>query len=42
MSDGQYIDVNGLKTYYEVHGEGEPLLLMHGGFCTVETFALER
>jgi pimeloyl-ACP methyl ester carboxylesterase len=39
VSDGQYIDVNGLKTYYEVHGEGEPLLLMHGGFCTVETFA---
>jgi pimeloyl-ACP methyl ester carboxylesterase len=34
-----YISVNGLKTYYEVHGEGEPLLLMHGGFCTVETFA---
>jgi pimeloyl-ACP methyl ester carboxylesterase len=39
MSSGQYIDVNGLRTYYEVHGEGEPLLLMHGGFCTVETFA---
>jgi pimeloyl-ACP methyl ester carboxylesterase len=29
---GQYVDVNGLKTYYEVHGEGEPLLLLHGGF----------
>jgi pimeloyl-ACP methyl ester carboxylesterase len=39
MSGGQYIDVNGLRTYYEVHGDGEPLLLMHGGFCTVETFA---
>lgn len=36
--NGRYIDVNGLKTYYEVHGQGEPLLLMHGGFCTVETF----
>jgi pimeloyl-ACP methyl ester carboxylesterase len=35
---GQYVDVNGLNAYYEVHGEGEPLLLMHGGFCTVETF----
>ncbi len=35
---GQYINVNGLKTYYEIHGEGEPLLLMHGGFCTIETF----
>jgi len=36
---GNYIDVNGRKTYYEVHGDGEPLLLMHGGFCTVETFS---
>jgi len=36
---GNYIEVNGLKIYYEVHGEGEPLLLMHGGFCTIETFA---
>jgi len=36
---GDYVDVNGLKTYYEVQGEGEPLLLMHGGFCTVETFS---
>jgi pimeloyl-ACP methyl ester carboxylesterase len=34
---GEYVDVNGLKTYYEVHGEGEPM--MHGGFCTVETFS---
>jgi pimeloyl-ACP methyl ester carboxylesterase len=34
-----YVDVNGLRTYYEVHGEGEPLLLMHGGFCTVEVLS---
>ena len=39
MTEGQYAEVNGVKTYYEVHGKGEPLLLMHGGFCTVETFA---
>jgi len=39
MSAGQHIEVNGLTTYYEVHGDGEPILLMHGGFCTVETFA---
>lgn len=38
-SSGTYVDVNGLNTYYEVHGRGEPLILMHGGFCTVETFA---
>lgn len=36
---GDYVDVNGLKTYYEVQGDGEPLVLMHGGFCTIETFA---
>jgi len=39
MTDGRYIDVNGLNTYYEVSGKGERLFLMHGGFCTVESFA---
>jgi pimeloyl-ACP methyl ester carboxylesterase len=39
MSEGQYVEVDGLRTYYEVQGDGEPMLLMHGGFCTVETFA---
>jgi pimeloyl-ACP methyl ester carboxylesterase len=28
-----------VRMYYEEHGEGEPLLLMHGGCCTVETFS---
>lgn len=36
--DGAYVDVGGVNTYYEAHGEGEPLLLMHGGLCTIETF----
>lgn len=36
--NGDYVDANGVRTYYEVHGEGEPLLLMHGGLCTIETF----
>ena len=26
-----YLPVNGLDMYYEVHGDGEPLLLLHGG-----------
>ena len=34
---GNYIDVNGLKTYYEIHGEGEPLLMMHGGFGSADS-----
>jgi len=27
---GQYAEVNGIKMYYEIYGEGEPLLLIHG------------
>jgi pimeloyl-ACP methyl ester carboxylesterase len=28
---GQYLALNGISLYYEVHGAGEPLLLLHGG-----------
>lgn len=28
---GDYVDVNGVHTYFEEHGRGEPLLLLHGG-----------
>jgi pimeloyl-ACP methyl ester carboxylesterase len=31
-----YAPVNGLKMYYEIHGSGEPLVLLHGGVCTIE------
>jgi pimeloyl-ACP methyl ester carboxylesterase len=34
---GQYADVNGLHMYYEIHGEGKPLVLIHGGGSTIET-----
>ncbi len=34
---GQYLEVDGVQTYYEVHGEGEPLLLLHGGLATLES-----
>lgn len=27
-----YAPVNGLQLYYEIHGQGEPLILLHGGF----------
>jgi pimeloyl-ACP methyl ester carboxylesterase len=33
-----YADINGLRMYYEVHGDGEPLLLLHGGTVTIEYF----
>ncbi|CAD5270861.1 MULTISPECIES: alpha/beta fold hydrolase [unclassified Imperialibacter] len=32
-----YSDVNGLKMYYEIHGEGDPLVLIHGGGSTIQT-----
>src|SRR5262249_22095921 len=38
-SSGQYIDANNVHTYYEVTGRGEPLVLLHGGMCTIDTFA---
>jgi pimeloyl-ACP methyl ester carboxylesterase len=34
-----YAPVNGLNLYYETHGTGEPLLLLHGGLGTGEMFA---
>ena len=31
-----YAPVNGLRMYYEVHGEGPPLLLLHGAYMTID------
>jgi pimeloyl-ACP methyl ester carboxylesterase len=39
MSTGKYVEANGLRVYYEVHGEGEPLLLIHGGTATSQSWA---
>ena len=36
---GSYARVNGLKMYYEIHGTGEPLVLLHGAFATAEGWA---
>jgi pimeloyl-ACP methyl ester carboxylesterase len=36
---GKYAEVNGLKMYYEVHGQGKPLVLLHGAFGTAEGWA---
>lgn len=38
---GQYVDVDGVRTYYEIHGEGEPLVLLHGGSATVESWSMQ-
>lgn len=31
---GQYVQANGLNVYYEEHGNGQPLILLHGGTDT--------
>jgi pimeloyl-ACP methyl ester carboxylesterase len=35
---GQYADVNGIKLYYEIHGTGAPLILLHGGLGAMSMF----
>ena len=30
-----YAPVNGLKMYYEIHGQGDPVVLLHGSFMTI-------
>src|SRR2546422_6644042 len=35
---GHYADVNGIKLYYEIHGTGQPLILLHGGLGAISMF----
>jgi pimeloyl-ACP methyl ester carboxylesterase len=35
---GEYADVNGLHMYYETHGSGRPVVLLHGGLGSGEMF----
>lgn len=32
-----YASVNGLEVYYEIHGTGQPLVLLHGAFSAIGT-----
>ncbi|HEY4289401.1 MAG TPA: alpha/beta hydrolase [Puia sp.] len=34
-ADRGYVPVNGIKVYYEVYGEGRPIVLLHGAFMTI-------
>jgi pimeloyl-ACP methyl ester carboxylesterase len=36
LSGMPYVDVNGLRLYFEERGEGPPLVLLHGGLLTIE------
>ena len=38
MGSGQYAEVNGINLYYETHGAGQPMLLLHGGLASSEMF----
>jgi len=38
---GEYVNAGGVRTYYEVYGEGEPLVLLHGGLATAESWAMQ-
>ena len=35
-ADSGYVPVNGTKIYYEVYGEGKPLVLLHGAFMNIQ------
>jgi len=33
-----HVEIKGVKYYYELHGKGEPLLLLHGGLGSIDMF----
>ena len=36
-NSGKYADVNGMKMYYEVSGEGNPLIVLHGAYMNIQS-----
>jgi len=38
---GKYVDVGGVDTWYDEAGQGDPLVLLHGGMCTNETWGAQ-
>jgi pimeloyl-ACP methyl ester carboxylesterase len=38
IGTGEYAEINGLNLYYETHGSGPPMILLHGGLMSGETF----
>lgn len=35
--EGKRVEVNGMQMYYEVSGQGEPLVVLHGAYMNIET-----
>jgi pimeloyl-ACP methyl ester carboxylesterase len=38
---GEYVNAGGIRTYYETYGDGEPIVLLHGGLATAESWAMQ-
>ncbi len=36
---GKYASINGIKLYYEIYGEGKPLLIIHGNGGSISNFS---
>jgi pimeloyl-ACP methyl ester carboxylesterase len=36
-TESGFVPVNGLEMYYEIHGDGQPLVLLHGAFSAIGT-----
>ena len=36
LKSSGYAPVNGVKIYYEIYGEGRPLILLHGAYMTID------
>ena len=36
-ADGHRVEVNGMQIYYEVSGQGDPLVVLHGAYMNIET-----
>lgn len=35
FAEAETVEVNGMKMYYEVSGEGEPLVVLHGAYMNI-------
>jgi pimeloyl-ACP methyl ester carboxylesterase len=39
---GEYAEIHGINMYYEVHGDGRPVVLLHGGTGTIQSSFAEQ
>ena len=42
VDDGKYADFNGVKIHYIDRGKGEPIVLLHGGTSSLESWVTHR